>query len=270
MKSPFASAILLLATVTPTLSASELERLRALCAEQELQIEQLETRIARLTDTPPPARSSKPAPAAASSAVYTVRPGDSLERIANRSGMSVSALAKLNGLKPNSIIHPGQKITTSAAASNSTPAPIADRPVTSYKIKSGDTLYKVSRKYGVSVSSIKAANPGIDPNSLRVGQTIKISSSLKQSAPEVAKKASTQKNATSFQTSSTSQISNKETKPPVTRRASNEPIKINTEITYDEFARNYNTTTNRLDELNGLQLDPNTVLAKGSELYIPN
>ena len=35
------------------------------------------------------------------------------------------------------------------------------------------------------------------------------------------------------------------------------------------LAKNHNTTASRLDELNGLELDPSTVLAQGSELYIP-
>lgn len=270
MKSPFASLVLLLATATPALSASELERLRALCAEQELQIAQLENRIARLTDSPPPERSKKATPAPTTASVYTVRPGDSLERIANRNNMSVSALAKLNGLKPNAIIHPGQKITTAAASKPSSTAHQEKQEVSTYKIKAGDTLYKVSRKYGVSVNSLKAANPGINPNSLRVGQTINVSTDKPKNPPQTAKKTPATGNSTSFQSSGISQISNPEPKPLGAPRTSNEPVKINTEITYKEFANNYNTTTTRLDELNGLQLDPNTVLAKGSELYIPN
>lgn len=43
-----------------------------------------------------------------------------------------------------------------------------------YTIKAGDTFYKLSITYGVSVSSIIAANPGVDPNQLRIGQQIKI------------------------------------------------------------------------------------------------
>ena len=43
-----------------------------------------------------------------------------------------------------------------------------------YTIKAGDTYYKLSITYGVSVSSIIAANPGVDPYNLRIGQQIKI------------------------------------------------------------------------------------------------
>jgi len=52
-------------------------------------------------------------------------------------------------------------------------------------------------------------------------------------------------------------------------RTSDRPIRIEKEITYGQFAAKHGTTTRRLDELNGLELDPSTVLAQGSELYTP-
>lgn len=36
----------------------------------------------------------------------------------------------------------------------------------------GDTLYQIAQDYGVSVASILEANPGVDANSLRVGQRL--------------------------------------------------------------------------------------------------
>lgn len=41
-----------------------------------------------------------------------------------------------------------------------------------YTIRQGDTLYFISVRFGVSISQITAANPGIDPYRLRVGQLI--------------------------------------------------------------------------------------------------
>lgn len=43
-----------------------------------------------------------------------------------------------------------------------------------YTIKSGDTLGRLARTLGVSLDAIEAANPGIEPNRLRVGQKIRI------------------------------------------------------------------------------------------------
>lgn len=41
-----------------------------------------------------------------------------------------------------------------------------------YTIRAGDTLSRIAQEYGSTVQEIISANPGIDPNSLRVGQQI--------------------------------------------------------------------------------------------------
>ena len=40
-------------------------------------------------------------------------------------------------------------------------------------------------------------------------------------------------------------------------------------MTYGDFAATHGTDTSRLNDLNGLDLTQTTVLAKGSELYVP-
>ncbi|UTC65111.1 transglycosylase SLT domain-containing protein [Treponema sp. OMZ 788] len=44
----------------------------------------------------------------------------------------------------------------------------------SYKIRSGDTLYALSKHYGVSIKSIINYNPGIKASALRIGQVLRI------------------------------------------------------------------------------------------------
>lgn len=41
-----------------------------------------------------------------------------------------------------------------------------------YTVQSGDTLYKISLKFKMSLTDLNAANPGIDPHRLQVGQQI--------------------------------------------------------------------------------------------------
>jgi LysM repeat protein len=41
-----------------------------------------------------------------------------------------------------------------------------------YTIKSGDTFYNIARTYGISLDTLLAANPGINPNRLHIGQVI--------------------------------------------------------------------------------------------------
>lgn len=43
-----------------------------------------------------------------------------------------------------------------------------------YVVRSGETMAAIARKHGVSVSSLQAANPGVDPRKIRAGQSIKL------------------------------------------------------------------------------------------------
>jgi LysM repeat protein len=38
----------------------------------------------------------------------------------------------------------------------------------------GDTLGKIASKYGISLSALRSANPGLDDRHLRVGQSLTI------------------------------------------------------------------------------------------------
>ena len=72
----------------------------------------------------------------------------------------------------------GQSASTGAAAPNSTnpgrsPATPAAAPRT-HIVKAGETPGVIARKYGVKVEALMAANPGLDPRRLRVGQTLAV------------------------------------------------------------------------------------------------
>ena len=43
---------------------------------------------------------------------------------------------------------------------------------TVYVVKSGDSLSGISAKTGVSVATLEALNPGVDPNALQTGQKL--------------------------------------------------------------------------------------------------
>ncbi|KAL8837554.1 MAG: hypothetical protein Q9176_005610 [Flavoplaca citrina] len=46
----------------------------------------------------------------------------------------------------------------------------------SYTIQSGDTFWAIAQKLGISVDALQAANPGINPSLLQIGQTINLPS----------------------------------------------------------------------------------------------
>ncbi|MCX8013801.1 MAG: LysM peptidoglycan-binding domain-containing protein, partial [Rectinema sp.] len=47
-----------------------------------------------------------------------------------------------------------------------------------YKVVQGDTLTAISRRYGVSISMIAKVNPSLNPDRLKIGQTLMIPVSL--------------------------------------------------------------------------------------------
>lgn len=68
---------------------------------------------------------------------------------------------------------PSSTASTGSASVPSAPVSQVDADGT-YTIKSGDTFARLSGLFGVSVQAIEAANPGVDPRRLRIGQKIYI------------------------------------------------------------------------------------------------
>jgi lipoprotein-anchoring transpeptidase ErfK/SrfK len=102
--------------------------------------------------------------------IYTVQPGDTLIAIALRHNVRVSQLAEANGLRWNSWVYVGQRLTIPGTASTVTYP--ANR--STYVVKPGDTLFGISRYYGISVSQLASAN-GLRWNSwVYVGQRLTI------------------------------------------------------------------------------------------------
>ncbi len=326
MKLTLQIATLSMVLASPSAFAkSELETLRSLCQEQKRQINELEEANERLRDDrheshPAPARTeassqatavtkpiAKPANAQSS---YTVKAGDSFDKIARKVGSNPEKLAKTNGLKTSAIIHPGQtlkipgKLTTSAA--HPTPAvatTTASPPETSgqtHEVQTGETLFSISKKHGMSTEALAAANPKVKPSSLRPGQVVSLGGNAPAttmiSAPTHAKTPpAVEKSVTATPAPVTESRSTSETLPasitappetelaPVTAKlpaaetASLSPttetkIHLATsdgEITYGEFATKHGTNAQRLNELNGLDLTTATVLARGSKLLVP-
>ena len=112
-------------------------------------------------------------PAASSGETYTVRSGDTLGTIADAHGIGLSTLRRLNGMRSRTTrIYAGQKLVVREAAE--TTALVADAPEsTAYRIRRGDTLTAIARKFGVSVEELRRWNQ-IDSDRIVVGQAITI------------------------------------------------------------------------------------------------
>lgn len=143
--------------------------------------------------------------------MYIVASGDTLTRIQRRTGVSLASLLKLNGLTETSTIRPGQslRLTTTAQTAKTQPAakpapsrplrpeegvpvivdntrepsggsgkPVADQIASSstaiapHKVGTGETFSSIRRLYGVTEAQLAKANPGVNPNRIRIGQTL--------------------------------------------------------------------------------------------------
>jgi LysM repeat protein len=109
---------------------------------------------------------------------YVVKAGDSLSKIAKQFGVSVQAIATANGITNPNLIFVGQSLIIPAPGT--TPlVPAASLPAggstiqTTYRVQSGDSLYKISRHFGVSLNALMAANQ-LTSYIIYVGQTLNI------------------------------------------------------------------------------------------------
>jgi LysM repeat protein len=99
---------------------------------------------------------------------YTVRPGDTLYRIAATYGDTVTGLAFRNGIANPNLIFIGQVITVCPGGSKPTRPPCR----TIYIVKPGDTLSRIALVTGSSVQAIAAANNLANPNLIYPGQQL--------------------------------------------------------------------------------------------------
>lgn len=102
----------------------------------------------------------------------TVRPGDTLSRIAGLYRLRVEDLAAVNGLRAPYTLSVGQRL--------------ALPPPRDYRVRSGDTLYGIARMHGVSAPSIAAANGLRPPYALKVGQSLRLPFGTSDAAARVA------------------------------------------------------------------------------------
>jgi LysM repeat protein len=277
-------------------ATSELELLQSRCQEYERQIRQLEEENSRLKSLSATAAKT-PAPIQAEAGMTgdaapkdraeygIVRNGDTLRKLAKRHGTTPETLAKLNKIKNPSLIRAGQKLILpeKSAAASETAGPRATASASgTHKVKQGETLYSIARHYGLSVGALQAANPGVKAAGLQIGQSLRLggkttASRTSRSQPAAAKTsekkaaetaASKPAPAAETKTESSSAPAN-----PASQTVTDAPrirsVAIDKETEFAAFAAAHGTSTAKLNALNGLNLNSSTVLAKGSELYVP-
>ena len=115
---------------------------------------------------------------------YTVKKGDTLWDIAINNGTTVDQLMQDNNLT-SSLIFPGDKLTY-----NTTVAQVAQAKEEGYyTVVLGDTLGKISNRFGVSVDQLVKLNKLDNPNLIYVGTVLKVSENAATKAEVTVAKA---------------------------------------------------------------------------------
>jgi LysM repeat protein len=106
---------------------------------------------------------------------YKVVSNDSLWKVAKKHGIGVDDLAKANNLRPSSPLKVGQKLIIPGKPGASTSAGGATSVASStrtYTVKSGESLGSIARKQGTTTAAIRALNPQMKNDTVRVGQDL--------------------------------------------------------------------------------------------------
>ncbi|MYA79491.1 MAG: LysM peptidoglycan-binding domain-containing protein, partial [Acidobacteriia bacterium] len=144
---------------------------------------------------------------------YRIRRGDNLATIASRFGVTVEDLKRWNGLRSSRIregkyliVRPRSRTTASnSAASKSTSRTVAN-PISGsgerYRIRRGDNLALIARRFGVSVNDLKAWN-GLRGTRITAGEYLIVSPERRNAASEAPVRAAARKEAATSARAST-------------------------------------------------------------------
>ncbi len=108
---------------------------------------------------------------------YEVKKGDTLWLISQKYNVPVDKLVKINNIKNPDAISVGQIIKLHenvVELKEEELSNVAGGRDKYYEVKPGDTLWAISRRYGVSVDKLARLNAIKNPDVLRVGQVLKL------------------------------------------------------------------------------------------------
>ncbi|HHB90713.1 MAG TPA: LysM peptidoglycan-binding domain-containing protein [Anaerolineae bacterium] len=153
----------------------------------------LTTRTAPAPKATPPAAgikpTIKPAPTASQYTIYVVKKGDTLYRIAKRYKTTVKALQRINGIADPSKLAIGQELKVPRPPSPVRPSAPTPKPgTTTYKVRPGDTLSSIARKFNTSVGTLQKLNRFSNPNKLPVGAVILVPATTATQRPVATKR----------------------------------------------------------------------------------
>jgi LysM repeat protein len=135
--------------------------------------------------TNPPVAVTPPPVETPAGTEYEVVAHDTLAKIAKKFGVTVKALEEANpGVVPTKL-KIKQKLTIPAGGGGTPTAPEAAATAggQTYVVKSNDSFWKIARQFGTTLKALEAANPGVDPGHIKVGQKLNVPTKAEAAAP---------------------------------------------------------------------------------------
>jgi LysM repeat protein len=114
--------------------------------------------------------------------IHTVKSGENLITIANKYGVTASSVRKWNGLRSNKVgvgrrliiyaDNGGYAISSSSGKQDNT-KPSNKKPFAAYKVRKGDSLSSIAKKFKCSQSELKSLNK-MKSSAIKEGQYLRI------------------------------------------------------------------------------------------------
>ena len=137
---------------------------------------------------------------------YTMRPGDKLEKIAPRFGMTVAKLKEANGIKGRIKVNPGFTLLVAGqeGADPVNMAPLPEQPrlpaadpeprssARSHTVRKGETLPQIAKRYGTAVAELKRINH-LRNDKIAVGSRLTLAEASKSASAKPEKVAKSEK-----------------------------------------------------------------------------
>ena len=174
---------------------------------------------------------------------YRVRRGDTLGRIARHHRTTVRALVAMNNLRQANLIRPGQVLRVPASRLAAAPAvqePAAPRNPQSYRVRRGDTLGGIAKRFDTTVGTLVAMNNLARANHIQPEQVLKVPGQPAAAAPAVQEPAAPE---------------------------APQPYRVRRGDTLGRIAERHGTTVDMLAAMNGL--DPANIIKPGQMLRVP-
>ena len=118
----------------------------------------------------------------------TVQDGDTLSEIADRYGMSLNQLMKLNGLGNADHVETGQTLLVYGPSKSTTSSGFR-KGASEHVVRSGESLSVIAAGYGIGLSKLIAINAISDPDQVEAGTRLKLKGTPPVTKPATPKPA---------------------------------------------------------------------------------